>query len=180
MLVEHFRFGFSRQDQLGLFDDEWKVGPYGGRVEADGSTQLGIPKDRIVDSSGPGSLHDTHETVLTFHGGFVTVPSKDQNLGIARDGFRRRAPRQRYLCIAIRHHVLLNRSHARIRRFGVLRLPRPRAAQHDCQHEDCKCDRPDDLSLHGFLLRPGILLRSHFIAARPEARLHSLRKNSFL
>jgi len=51
--------------------------------QADRSTQLGIPKTRIVDSGGPRSFHHAHETVLTFDSGFVTMPSEDQNFGIA-------------------------------------------------------------------------------------------------
>jgi hypothetical protein len=81
-VVEHLSFGLSSQYQLGLLDGEWKIGSCGWRVEADGSTQLGIPKVRIVDSSGPRSFHHTYETVLTFNCGFLAVPSKDQNLGI--------------------------------------------------------------------------------------------------
>jgi hypothetical protein len=48
-MVEHLSFGLSRQDQLGLFDHEWKVGSYGRRVVADPGPQLGIPEVRIVD-----------------------------------------------------------------------------------------------------------------------------------
>jgi hypothetical protein len=43
----------SGQYQLGPLDRVWKVRLGGGRVAADRSTQLGIPKIGIVDSGGP-------------------------------------------------------------------------------------------------------------------------------
>ena len=55
----------------------------GRRIETERTPHLGIPELRVVESGHPRSFHDTHETVLAFDGGFVAVPSEDQDFGIA-------------------------------------------------------------------------------------------------
>src|SRR5258708_14209608 len=80
--VGYLSFGLSSQYPFRFLDDEWSIGSCGGRVEADGSTQLGIPKLRILNSSGPRALHHAHETVLALDRALVTMPSEHQALGI--------------------------------------------------------------------------------------------------
>src|SRR5882672_4557442 len=78
--LNHLSFGTSSQYQLRLLDRAWEVGPRGCRIEADRTTQLGIPKVRIVDRSGPGTFHHANKTVLSLDRSFVTVASQDQDL----------------------------------------------------------------------------------------------------
>ena len=66
-----------------FFYNARKVGPHGWCVIADWSTQLGIPKVWVSDSSSPRSLDNAYETVLALNRGFVTMPVEDQDLGIA-------------------------------------------------------------------------------------------------
>jgi hypothetical protein len=47
---------------------------------------------------------------LLFHGGFVAVASEDENVGIAGDGFRDGAARQRHFGVPIGNQVLVERA----------------------------------------------------------------------
>src|SRR6202007_3073345 len=90
---------------------------------AEWASKFRVPKISgkfAIEWAHPPSLHDTHETVLTFDCGFVAMPSQDEDIGIARDGLRGRAPRHGNLGVAI-HSVLIKRSHAGIRCLGILR-----------------------------------------------------------
>src|ERR1700751_3828819 len=86
--VNYLSFGQSSQFQLCPLDSDWKDGSCSRRIEADRTPQLGVPKFRCVERGHPGSLHDTHKTVLAFHCGHVAAPSKNQDLGIAGDSLR--------------------------------------------------------------------------------------------
>src|SRR5580704_15000441 len=80
--LNHLSFRASSEDQVRLLDGPWKVGTCCCRIKADGTTQLGIPKLRVIDGSCPGTFYDAHETVLPFDGSFVAVTSEDQDLSV--------------------------------------------------------------------------------------------------
>ncbi len=83
--VDDLGLGKPRQYQLSPLESKWQNASCGWRIEADRTSQLGVPEFRGVEPGHPRSLHQTYETVLPFDRGFVTMPPKDQDLGILRD-----------------------------------------------------------------------------------------------
>src|SRR3954469_10280375 len=61
--LHHLGFAAASQDQFGLLDGSWKVGPRGRRIEANWTAQLWIPKVRIIYRRSPGTFHDAHKTI---------------------------------------------------------------------------------------------------------------------
>src|SRR5580704_12217512 len=104
----------------------------GRRIEADRTANLRVPKISSIITTEwghPSSLNHAYETVVAFYFGFIAVPAQNQDLGIARDGLRGRASRQGDLSIAIRHEILLDRGHTRIRHLTILRPSLPGRTQ---------------------------------------------------
>src|SRR5271169_5322623 len=121
--VDDLSFGLTGQYHLRSFVRQRQDGAGSRRIEANRTSNSRVPKIGgilTVDWAHPPSLHDAYETILAFDRGFIAIPSQNQDLGIERDGLRGRTPRQGYLGVAIRHQILVKRSHARIRCFGVL------------------------------------------------------------
>ena len=138
--VDDLSFGLTGQYHLRSFVRHRQDGAGSRRIEADRTSNFRVPKISgiiAIDWAHPPSLHGAYETILAFDCCFVAMPSEDQDLGIAGYGRRSRTPRQGDLSISIRHQVLVERGHARIRCFGVLCLRWPPRAQHDSQHESC-------------------------------------------
>src|SRR3974390_426491 len=95
--LNHLSFRPSSQYQIRLLDRAREVGTGGRGVKTGRRAPLRIPKTRVIDRSRPGTFHHAHETVRPLDRSLVTVTSENQNLGIARDGLRRRTPRHQVL-----------------------------------------------------------------------------------
>src|SRR5208282_1914131 len=148
--LEHLRFRSPGYHQRGLFDGARKVGPYRRGIEAERTARFRIPKVRIVDSGSPRAFHQAYETVLPLNGSFIASFAENKNFGFAGDGVRSSTPRQLYLLVPIRHQVLFEWGHARIRRFGVLRFCLPRCTEHDEQSDAPECAGSHSFSFHDF------------------------------
>ena len=79
-------FGLTGQYHLRSFIRHRQNGAGSRRIEAEWASKFGVPKITgkfAIEWAHPPSLHDTHETVLAFDCGFVAMPSKDEDIGIA-------------------------------------------------------------------------------------------------
>src|SRR6202030_1692095 len=109
------------------------------------------PKLWTVEWIHPSAFYNADEAILAFGCRFIAVASKDHNCGIAGDGWRGRASRQRDLRVPVGHQVLLDRRHVRIWRLGVLRFRlQYRSKQDDHQRDAYRCAQLDSSSFHDF------------------------------
>src|ERR1700720_1376126 len=102
--LDDLSFGLTGQYHLRSFIRHRQNGAGSRRIEAERASKFRVPKINgkfAIEWAHPSSLHDTHETVLTFDCGFVAMPSQDEDIGIARDGLRGRAPRHGNLGVAL-------------------------------------------------------------------------------
>src|ERR1700691_931400 len=95
-------------------------------------------------------FHQACEANLTLDGGFVTMPSQYEDLGIPRDGIGGGTPRQSDLRTTVWHEGLLEHSNLEIRSLGVVCLSWTCEAQRCGQQDPSPQDRPGCPSVHCF------------------------------
>ena len=95
--------------------------------------------------------HDTHETVRAFYRRFETIGSQNLYPSIACNGIPCRTARQGHFRTLIRHEVLVDLGHVRIRRRGrcccgglchrLIRRTEVHRPKHEkqCKAFDCDC-----------------------------------------
>src|SRR6202140_5390845 len=104
--VDDLSFGLTGQYHLRSFIRQRQDGADSRRIEADRTSNFRVPKISgilAVEWAHPPALHRTYKAILAFDYGFVAMLSKDEDVGIARYGFRGGASRQRNLSVSIRH-----------------------------------------------------------------------------
>src|ERR1700688_2504809 len=84
--VDHLSFGLTGQYHLRSFIRHRQDGPGSRRIEAERASKFRVPKvvSKItIEWAHPPSLHSACESILAFDGGFVAMPSKDEDIGVA-------------------------------------------------------------------------------------------------
>src|SRR6185369_15113709 len=122
--LDDLSFGLTGQYHFRSFICDRQNGACSRRIKADWASKFRVPKINgkfAIEWAHPPTLHDTHETVLTFDCGFIAMPSENKDRSVARDRVGSRAARQGNFGIAVWHQVLIHRRHAGIGCLGVLR-----------------------------------------------------------
>jgi len=83
---EDLSFGSTSQYHLRSLNRNWQDGAGCRWIETDRPSNFRVPKvirTIALEWAHPISLHGAYETILAFDCGFITVPSKDEDVGVA-------------------------------------------------------------------------------------------------
>ena len=116
----HLSLRQASQGELSSFESDRQNGACGGRIEANGSAHLRVPKVRAVQWSRPRALDQTHKAVLTLLRHLVPAALQHQHRGIAGDGGRGGAACESRLCANTSFEILGERRHVLIAGTGCL------------------------------------------------------------
>src|SRR5260370_1362320 len=84
--VDDLSFGLTGQYHLRSFVRQRQDGAGSRRIVADRASNFRVPKISgisTIEWAHPPSLHGAYETILAFDCGFIAMPSKDEDVGIA-------------------------------------------------------------------------------------------------
>src|SRR5215472_5126843 len=138
---DDLRLGTTGHHHLGaqILDRQYRTRSLG--VQTHGVPHLRVPEFGPAKRHHPSSIHNADKTILAFNRCLVALPSQNQDRCVAGNGFGRRTSRQGYLRFPIRHQVLVDRGHLRIRCRGILCHRLVRRAEHNkqCEAFDYDC-----------------------------------------